>query len=202
MGDIPTGGLMILVAGPFRSGTNGDPALIQANVGAMTGVSLELYRRGHLPVMGEWFALPLIERAAADGDQGACEEMFHPIAEQVLARCDACLRIGGSSDGADRMVRRARELGKTVYLNLEDVPLTAQRCAVIARPPRRLFLQPEQRATERGQAATKGGFDRRLSLDAEQRTEERSKTAHMHPDGARRTSLVPPRETSARGAVQ
>jgi hypothetical protein len=115
-------GLMILVAGPYRSGTNGDPALIQANVDAMTGVALELYRRGHLPVMGEWFALPLIERAEADGDHGAYEEMFHPVAEQVLARCDACLRIGGPSDGADRMVRRARELGKRVFVDIADIP--------------------------------------------------------------------------------
>jgi hypothetical protein len=115
-------GLMILVAGPYRSGTSGDPALIQANVDAMTGVALDLYRRGHLPVMGEWFALPLIERAEAHGDAHAYDEMFHPVAEQVLARCDACLRIGGPSDGADRMVRRARELGKMVYLSLEDVP--------------------------------------------------------------------------------
>jgi hypothetical protein len=51
--------LMILVAGPYRSGTDGDPARVKANVDAMTAVSLELYRRGHLPVMGEWFALPL-----------------------------------------------------------------------------------------------------------------------------------------------
>jgi hypothetical protein len=122
MGDVPAGGLMILVAGPYRSGTNGDPALIQANVDAMTGVSLDLYRRGHLPVMGEWFALPLIERAEADGDHDADEEIFHPIAERVLARCDACLRIGGPSDGADRMVSAARRLGKTVYTSLEDVP--------------------------------------------------------------------------------
>ena len=63
--------LMILVAGPYRSGTEGDPARIQANVDAMTHVSLELYRRGHLPVMGEWFALPLIEAAEADGEAGA-----------------------------------------------------------------------------------------------------------------------------------
>jgi hypothetical protein len=115
-------GLMILVAGPYRSGTNGNPALIQANVDAMTGVALELYRRGHLPVMGEWFALPLIERAEAEGEDGAYDAMFHPIAEDVLGRCDACLRIGGPSEGADRMVRRAGELGKTVYLNLEDIP--------------------------------------------------------------------------------
>jgi hypothetical protein len=114
--------LMILVAGPYRSGTNGDPALIQANVDAMTKVSLELYHRGHLPVMGEWFALPLIERAEIDGADGAFEEIFHPIAERVLARCDACPRIGGPSEGADLMVRRARELGKAVFLDVVDVP--------------------------------------------------------------------------------
>jgi hypothetical protein len=113
---------MILVAGPYRSGTNGDPALIEANVEAMTGVSLELYRRGHLPVLGEWFALPLIARAEAEGATGADDEIFHAIAERVLARCDACLRIGGPSEGADRMVRRARELGKTVYSNVADIP--------------------------------------------------------------------------------
>jgi hypothetical protein len=113
---------MILVAGPYRSGTNGDPALIQANVDAMTGVALQLYRRGHLPVMGEWFALPLIERAQAEGDENADEAIFHPVAERVLARCDACLRIGGRSDGADRMVRRARELGKTIYTDISSVP--------------------------------------------------------------------------------
>jgi hypothetical protein len=113
---------MILVAGPYRSGTNGDPALIQANVDTMTAVSLELYRRGHLPVMGEWFALPLIERAEQEGDHGAYDEIFHPIAERVLARCDACLRIGGPSEGADRMVATARRLGKAVFMDIGDVP--------------------------------------------------------------------------------
>ena len=114
--------LMILVAGPYRSGTGGDPALIQENVDAMTQTSLELYRRGHLPVMGEWFALPLIEMAETAGDEGAYDEIFHPIAERVLARCDACLRIGGASEGADRMVATARRLGKTVYTDIGDVP--------------------------------------------------------------------------------
>jgi hypothetical protein len=115
--------LMILVAGPYRSGTDGDPARIQANVDAMTAVSLELYVRGHLPVMGEWFALPLIEAAEASGavdDAGAA--IFHPVAERLLARCDACLRIGGPSEGADRMVRVANSLGKPVYRDIEAIP--------------------------------------------------------------------------------
>ena len=114
--------LMILVAGPYRSGTDGDPALIQANVDAMTRTALELYRRGHLPVMGEWFALPLIEAAEAAGQADAYDEIFHPIAERVLARCDACLRIGGPSEGADRMVRVARELGKQVFMDMAELP--------------------------------------------------------------------------------
>ena len=113
---------MILVAGPYRSGTDGDPARIQANVDAMTETALELCRRGHLPVMGEWFALPLIEAAERDGQADAFDAIFHPIAEQVLARCDACLRIGGSSEGADRMVATARRLGKTTFSSLEEVP--------------------------------------------------------------------------------
>ena len=115
--------LMILVAGPYRSGTDGDPARIQANVDAMTAVSLELFRRGHLPVMGEWFALPLIEEAARTVDRETADEaIFHPVAERVLARCDACLRIGGPSEGADRMVAEARRLGKRVFLDIGDVP--------------------------------------------------------------------------------
>jgi len=120
MSDAPA--LMVLVAGPYRSGTGGDPLLIQANVDAMTKTALAVYRRGHLPVMGEWFALPLIEAAEASGEFGAYERIFHPVAEQVLARCDACLRIGGESEGADRMVRVARELGKPVFSHVEELP--------------------------------------------------------------------------------
>src|SRR3954469_17215538 len=117
-------GLMILVAGPYRSGTDGDPVRIQANVDAMTAAALELWRRGHLPVMGEWFALPLIEAATAGGVDAADAdaEIFHPIAERLLERCDGCLRIGGASAGADRMVETARRLGKVVWFGIDEVP--------------------------------------------------------------------------------
>ena len=114
--------LMILVAGPYRSGTNGDPVKMRANVEAMTKAALELYHRGHLPVLGEWFALPLIEEAQLAGLEDAFEELFHPVAERVLERCDACLRIGGPSEGADRMVATAVRLGKTVYTDIEAIP--------------------------------------------------------------------------------
>jgi len=37
------------------------------------------------------------------------EEIFHPIAERLLERCDAVLRVGGPSQGADLMLRVAEE---------------------------------------------------------------------------------------------
>ncbi|HEY7133175.1 MAG TPA: hypothetical protein VH440_13050 [Candidatus Limnocylindrales bacterium] len=119
-----SGSLMILVAGPYRSGTDGDPVRIRANVEAMTRTSLALWRRGHLPVMGEWFALPLIEAAEVAGNDPdeANAAIFHPIAEAVLARCDGCLRVGGASEGADRMVATAERLGKAVWRDLAEVP--------------------------------------------------------------------------------
>lgn len=89
----------------------------------MTDAALELYRRGHLPVLGEWFALPLIEAAGSTGlGDAVFDEIFHPVAERVLARCDACLRVGGASAGADRMVETARRLGKAIYRSLDEVP--------------------------------------------------------------------------------
>ena len=114
---------MILVAGPYRSGTNDDPALIAKNVAAMTEAALQLFRAGHLPVMGEWYALPLIEHAgsARVGD-AVFDEIFHPISRRLIAQCDACLRIGGASSGADEMVELAKQHGKAVYTSLQDVP--------------------------------------------------------------------------------
>jgi hypothetical protein len=115
--------LMILVAGPYRSGTNDDPALIQKNVDAMTDVSLALFRAGHLPVMGEWYALPLIEHAGSKGIGDAVfNEIFHPIAVRVIEKCDGVLRIGGASAGADEMMATARRHGKAVYHCMAEIP--------------------------------------------------------------------------------
>src|SRR6478672_583486 len=83
--------LMILIAGPYRSGTDDDPWLIETNVAVMTEVALRLFRRGHLPVLGEWFALPLIDHAGSVqlGDS-IFNEIFHPVAQRIVEKCDAC----------------------------------------------------------------------------------------------------------------
>ena len=115
--------MMILVAGPYRSGTGDDPAKMADNVRAMEAFALPLFRAGHIPLVGEWLALPLVALAGSRrvGD-AAFDEIFHPIAERLLVRCDAVLRVGGASQGADLMVQVARERGLAVFESLHDVP--------------------------------------------------------------------------------
>lgn len=114
---------MILVAGPYRSGTNDQPELIAANVKAMTEAALRIYRKGHLPVLGEWFALPLIEEAGSKkmGDD-IFNEIFHPVAVQLIDHCDAVLRIGGPSSGADEMMNTGSHKGKILFYKEEEIP--------------------------------------------------------------------------------
>ena len=48
---------------------------------------------------------------------------YPPVAERLLSRCDAVLRIPGESRGADQDVARARARGLPVYERIEDVPV-------------------------------------------------------------------------------
>ncbi|SDD71065.1 hypothetical protein SAMN04487996_10222 [Dyadobacter soli] len=116
-------GLMILVAGPYRSGTNDDPVLMRKNLDYLESVTLQLFRAGHLPVIGEWVALPLLKLAGskAPGD-APYEEILYPVAGRLLQKCDAILRLEGESKGADEDIRIGRERGLQIYYNLADVP--------------------------------------------------------------------------------
>ncbi len=115
--------LQILVAGPYRSGTGDDPAKMAANVAAMEAQCLPLYAAGHMPVLGEWLALPMLALAGSRqvGD-AVYEELFHTHCERLLAHCDAVLRLKGDSSGAERMVAVARGLGLPIYCSLEEIP--------------------------------------------------------------------------------
>ena len=67
--------------------------------------------------------MPLADLAGSNriGDE-AFNEVFHPIAERLVLRCDAVLRVGAASAGADEMVRLAESRGRKIYRRLQDVP--------------------------------------------------------------------------------
>jgi hypothetical protein len=114
--------MTILIAGPYRSGTNDDPLLMEQNLRRLEEVALPLFRAGHIPIIGEWLALPLLKVAGSKypGDE-AYEEILYPVAGRLLTKCDAVLRLEGASKGADEDVRLAKERGLPVYYMLEDV---------------------------------------------------------------------------------
>jgi len=115
--------LMILIAGPYRSGTGDDPVLMEANLRKLEDAALPIFRAGHIPVIGEWFALPLLKVAGSKylGDP-VYEEILYPVAARIITKCDAILRLEGKSKGADEDVRLALSLGLPVYYNLHDIP--------------------------------------------------------------------------------
>jgi hypothetical protein len=116
--------MMILIAGPYRSGTNDDPLRIAQNVENMAQTALLVYEMGHLPILGEWIALPLIETAGSErvGDN-IFNKIFHPSAIRLISHCDAVLRIGGPSHGADDMVKVGLEKGKQIFYDLGDISI-------------------------------------------------------------------------------
>ena len=115
--------LLILVAGPYRSGTDDQPERMAENLRRLEAVTVDLFRAGHIPMIGEWVALPLLRLAGGQqpGD-AAWQEILYPVANRLITRCDAVLRLAGESKGADEDVRLATERGLAVYYRLEDVP--------------------------------------------------------------------------------
>lgn len=115
--------MMILIAGPYRSGTGDDPAKMAANLARLEEAAFPIFQKGHVPMIGEWAALPILRGAGGgDPESAAYKAVMHPTAHRLLARCDGVLRLPGDSTGADNDVRIARERGIPVWTALDQIP--------------------------------------------------------------------------------
>ena len=117
---------LILIAGPYRSGTGGDPELIAQNLARLEQAAWPVFQLGHVPMIGEWAALPILRFAAEAGaDTEAGPDVMYETASRLLAHCDAVLRLPGESSGADADVAIARRLGLPVYADVAEIPARA-----------------------------------------------------------------------------
>lgn len=115
--------LMILISGPYMSGTNGDEQAIARNLKAMEDYALPIFQKGHIAVVGEWLAWPVIRQAGGESHSSEqFSEYQYPVAHRLLEKCDAVLRIPGDSRGADLEMGKAKEMGKLIFYSLEDIP--------------------------------------------------------------------------------
>ncbi len=122
--------MMILIAGPYRSGTGDDPARMAANLRRLEEAAWPIFQKGHVPMIGEWVALPVLHGAGggAVGD-ALYDQVMHPTAHRLLQHCDAVLRLPGASSGADNDVRIAEARGIPVYRSLDEIPVLAAEAA-------------------------------------------------------------------------
>jgi len=108
--------MWIMISGPYTAG-GADPKTRQRNLDAMNRAALAVFRLGHTPIIGVNLALPMIAIAG----QEAFDEIMMPLSMAAAERCDACLRIGGQSAGADAEMERFRAAGKPVYSAIEEI---------------------------------------------------------------------------------
>jgi hypothetical protein len=112
--------MWIMIAGPYTGGAS-NHAERAGNLQILNEAAWQLWRLGHLPVIGVNLALPVIAAAGSE----RFEEIMTPFSLALAERCDACLRIGGRSVGADAEVDRFRAAGKPIYFSLPEVPPAA-----------------------------------------------------------------------------
>jgi hypothetical protein len=105
------------------TGTNGEEDAIAENLRGMEQYALPIFAKGHLAVVGEWLAWPVIRQAGGETHSSPqFAEYQYPVAHRLLEKCDAVLRIPGESRGADIEMQKARDMGKIIFLNLDEIP--------------------------------------------------------------------------------
>lgn len=114
--------MLILIAGPYKSGTNGDPDAMAANLRRLEAAAWPIFEAGHVPMIGEWVALPVLHSAGATAMDSLADDVLYPTAQRLLQHCDAVLRLPGESTGADQDVVTAQRLGLPVYFDITQIP--------------------------------------------------------------------------------
>lgn len=109
--------MWIMVAGPYSAGAKSEEER-QANLTFLNRAAYDVFKKGHVPIIGVNVALPIIK---AVGDE-FYDEIMMPICLPLTDRCDAILRIGGESAGADQEVEKFVKKGLPVYRSLAEVP--------------------------------------------------------------------------------
>jgi ketosteroid isomerase-like protein len=109
--------MWIMIAGPYRTGARSAEERAH-NLHELNLAASEVFRRGHVPVIGVNMALPIIEAAG----ENSYDEIMMPLSLAAADRCDGVLRLGGECSGADLEVERVRARGGAVFPSIDAIP--------------------------------------------------------------------------------
>ncbi len=106
--------MLIVVAGPYSADTEEQKV---KNLDAMNTAAAEVYKRGHIPVIGVNAALFIADKLG----EFPRNKVINEISFAIVEKCDAILMIG-ESPGAnvERDIIKAK--GFPVYNSLEEIP--------------------------------------------------------------------------------
>lgn len=109
--------MLIMIAGPYTA-QGADAAQRAENLRRLNEATIAAWERGHTPRIGVNAVLPIIECAGSQ----RYDELMMPICLDLADRCDAVLRVGGPSRGADDEVAAVTARGGRVYGSIADIP--------------------------------------------------------------------------------
>ncbi|MBL8644531.1 MAG: DUF4406 domain-containing protein [Rhodospirillaceae bacterium] len=112
--------LLIMIAGPYTSGGAG-PAQRERNLHLLNEAAVKVWEKGHVPLIGVNAVKPVIDAAG----EGRYAEMMMPMCLVLAERCDAVLRIGGASTGADQEMECVAAKGGFVFRHVDEIPSVA-----------------------------------------------------------------------------
>ena len=110
-----------MIAGPYKAGAKSAED-VQENLTRLNRAAYEVFLKGHVPIIGVNLALPIIEAAG----EHTYEDIMMPVSLAAADRCDAILRVGGHSGGADREVERVLAHGGQVFEEASDIPAAVE----------------------------------------------------------------------------
>jgi hypothetical protein len=110
--------MWIMVAGPYRSNSS-DRAVWARNLADLNRAAHAIFIKGHVPIVGVNLALPIIESAG----EKSYDAIMMPLSLRLAERCDAVLRIGDVSRGADQEVATFSARGLTVFRSVDEIPV-------------------------------------------------------------------------------
>lgn len=106
--------MLIVVAGPYSAST---VEAMASNLKAMNAAAAEVYRKGHIPVVGVNASLFVADEL----NEVNRNKVIADISYAIVERCDALLLIG-HSPGADIELETIKAKGLPVYFSLEEIP--------------------------------------------------------------------------------
>ena len=109
--------LWIMVAGPYNSGAKNDTDR-KENLDGLNRIGYEIFQKGHIPIIGVNMALPIIDLVGKE----KFDELMMPISLAAAKKCDAVIRVGGESKGADQELELIRSNGGTLFNSVDDIP--------------------------------------------------------------------------------